>query len=64
MRQAHLQNRRGTIRDSGIRRPRVDPRLSMVVIAIALGALLAGCYVAPGPGYPYRGWCYYHPYRC
>jgi hypothetical protein len=64
MRQAHLENRRETIRDRRTRRARIDPRLAMIVIAITLGSVLGGCIVAPAPGYPYHGWCYYHPRRC
>jgi hypothetical protein len=42
--------------------PRCRLLLPMIVFTIVLGTVLAGCYVAPAA--PYRGWCYYHPYRC
>jgi hypothetical protein len=54
---------RDTMRAIAAQRPRRGPLLSLIVIAIILGVTLTACYVGPGP-YPYRGWCYYHPYRC
>ncbi len=42
--------------------PRRARSLAVIGMAIVVGVLLAGCYVAPvGPG---PGWCYYHPHRC
>jgi hypothetical protein len=38
----------------------------LILVLIATTLPIAGCIVAPYPGY-YRGgegWCYYHPYRC
>jgi len=54
------QGCRATRRMIGTRSPRRGPLISMILIAIVLGAVLGGCYVGP----PYHGWCYYHPYRC
>jgi hypothetical protein len=40
--------------------------LTLLLLATTLP--IAGCIIAPYPGYGYGysrpGWCYYHPYRC
>jgi hypothetical protein len=55
------QGRRETMRIIRTLWPWRGPLVSMIAIAIILGGVLGGCYYGPGP---YRGWCYYHPYRC
>ena len=34
-------------------------QLMLLALLFATIVPVAGCVVAPGPG-----WCYYHPYRC
>jgi hypothetical protein len=35
----------------------------LLLFLLATTLPIAGCIVAPYPGY-YRGGCYWHPYRC
>jgi hypothetical protein len=66
MRRVPRQNWHEVVCNSTMPRPRIASCLAMIVIA-TFAAILAGCVVAPAPGYyAYhgRGWCYYHPYRC
>lgn len=39
-------------------------RAIATLVLLATLVPLAGCIVAPYPGYYRPGWCYYHPYRC
>jgi hypothetical protein len=62
IRQANDQDRRRTTGMTKAVLPRRARSLAVIGMVIAVGVLLAGCYVAPvGPG---PGWCYYHPHRC
>ncbi len=42
-------------------------RAILMLVLLATTLPIAGCIVAPYPGYGYgygRGGCYWHPYRC
>ena len=40
-------------------------RAILMLVLLATTLPIAGCIIAPFPGYGYyRGGCYYRPYRC